>query len=91
MAELHDAKHRIKRAYDMRSAYPDIAKREYDIAVQELQHADKDHASAAELIASYKKDHGEPPAVMLDLWRERHDKYIDKYARIKTMIDMYAR
>ena len=54
--ELHDAKHRIKNAYAYKSEYPDIAKREYEIAVQELAHAEKDHASAVELINKYAKE-----------------------------------
>lgn len=87
--ELHDAKHRIKRAYKMKVEHPELAKREYEIAVQELQHADKDHMSAIELIASYKKEKGDPPAYMLEMWNDKHDKYIEKYAMIKNMIDLY--
>ena len=87
--ELHDAKHRIKRAYKMKVEHPELAKREYEIAVQELQHADKDHLSATELIAAYKKEKGETPVYMMEMWNDKHDKYIEKYAIIKNMIDLY--
>ena len=89
MEEVHDAKHRIKKAYELKAEYPEIAKREYDIAVQELMHADKDHASAVELITAYRKSNGEPPADMLAIWNEKHEKYMDKYAKVKVMIDGY--
>ena len=91
LEELHDANHRIKNAYNYKSEYPDIAKREYEIAVQELAHAEKDHASAVELIAKYTKEKGEPPEFMREIWEEKHEKYIDKHARVKCMIDTYAK
>ena len=89
MEELHDAKHRIKNAYSYKSEYPEIAKREYEIAVQELAHAEKDHASAVELVTKYRKEKGDPPAYMLEIWEEKHSHYIDKHARVKCMIDTY--
>lgn len=89
--ELHDAKHRIKNAYNYKSDYPEISKREYEIAIQELAHAEKDHASAVELIAKYKREKGDPPAFMLEIWEEKHNHYIEKHARIKCMIDTYAK
>lgn len=89
--ELHDAKHRIKSAYNYKSEYPDVAKREYEIAVQELAHAEKDHASAVELVNKYAKEKGEPPEFMAEIWEEKHEKYIEKHARVKCMIDTYAK
>lgn len=91
MDEVHDAKHRIKKAYELKPEYLDIAKREYDIAVQELAHADKDHISAVELINAYRKDNGEPPADMLAVWNIKHEKYMDKYAKVKAMIDSFTK
>ena len=89
--ELHDAKHRIKNAYAYKSEYPDIAKREYEIAVQELAHAEKDHASAVELINKYAKEKREPPEYMAAIWEEKQEHYIEKHARVKCMIDTYAK
>ena len=91
LEELHDAKHRIKNAYNYKAEYPEIAKREYEIAVQELAHAEKDHASAVELVEKYRKEKGEPPAYMLEIWEEKHEKYIDKHAIVKCMIDTYTK
>ena len=42
-----------------------------------------------ELIAAYKKEKGEPPVCMMEMWNDKHDKYIEKYAIIKHMIDLY--
>lgn len=89
--ELHDAKHRIKNAYNYKSEYPEIAKREYEIAIQELAHAEKDHASAMELVNKYMKEKGDPPAYMLEIWEDKHNHYIDKHAIVKCMIDTYAK
>ena len=89
MEELNDAKHRIKNAYNYKSEYPEIAKREYEIAVQELAHAEKDHTSAVELVTKYRKEKGEPTEYMAEIWEEKHSHYIDKHARVKCMIDTY--
>lgn len=42
-----------------------------------------------ELITAYKKEKGEPPVCMMEMWNYKHDKYIEKYAIIKNMIDLY--
>lgn len=89
--EVHDAKHRVKAAIEVKAEHPEIAKRHIEIAVQELAHADKDHTSAVELITAYRRDNGEPPADMLAIWNEKHEKYMDKYARVKTMIDTFSK
>ena len=91
LEELHDAKHRIKNAYNYKAEYPEIAKREYEIAVQELSHAEKDHASAVELVEKYRKEKGDPPEYMREIWEEKHEKYIEKHAHVKCMIDMYTK
>ena len=61
MEEVHDAKHRIERAGELKPLYPDIARRESEIAEQELVHAEKDHKSVVEIIEEYKKAKGDPP------------------------------
>lgn len=89
LEEIHDAKHRIERAMEFKPLYPDIARRESEIAVQELTHAEKDHASVVEFIENYKKTKDDPPEYMLEYWNEKHKRYIDKYARVKCMIEEY--
>ena len=91
LEELHDAKHRIKNAYNYKAEYPEIAKREYEIAVQELSHAEKDHASAVELVEKYRKEKGDLPEYMAAIWEEKHERYIDKHAIVKCMIDTYTK
>lgn len=91
MNEVDDAEHRIKRAAEFKPLYPEISRRESDIAVQELTHADKDHCSVTELIEEYKKTKGTPPAYMLEFWKNEHDEYMERYARVKSMIDMFNR
>ncbi|MCM1023748.1 MAG: hypothetical protein NC395_06780 [Prevotella sp.] len=89
MGEIHDAKHRIKRAMEFKPLYPDIARREAEIAVQELVHAEKDHNSVMELIENFKKTKGEPPEYMMEFWKEKHEHFMEKYARAKCMIELF--
>lgn len=89
MDELHDAKKRIKSAYEHKADYPDLAKHEYEIALQELAHADKGHADAVAIITAWRAKNGEPPVYMIDFWNDKHSKYIDKYAKVKTMVDAF--
>lgn len=89
MEEIHDAKHRIERAGELKPLYPDIAQRESEIAAQELVHAEKDHKSVVEIIEEYRKTKGEPPAYMLEFWTEKHNKYMEKFAHAKCMIDTF--
>lgn len=89
LGEIHDAKHRIKRAVEFKPLYPDIAQRESEIAAQELTHAEKDHKSAVELIEAYKKAKGDPPEYMLEFWKEMHEEFMEKYARVKRMIELF--
>ena len=89
MEEIHDAKHRIERAGELKPLYPDIARRESEIAEQELINADKDHKSVVEIIEDYKKTKGDPPEYMLEFWKEKHKHYMEKYAHAKYMIDMF--
>lgn len=89
MEEIHDAKHRIKRAMELKPLYPDIAQRESEIAAQELVHAEKDHKSAVEMIEEFKKTKGEPPEYMMESWEEKHEDFMEKYARAKCMIELF--
>ena len=89
MEEVHDAKHRIERAGELKPLYPEIAQRECEIAKQELAHANKDHKSVEEVIEAYKKTKGDPPEYMLEFWQEKHKHYMEKYANVKHMIEMY--
>ena len=87
--EVCDAKRRIERAMEFKPLYPSIARREGEIAEQELVHAEKDHKSVTELIEDFKKDKGDPPEYMMEFWKEKHEKFMEKYAHVKYMIEMF--
>lgn len=89
MEEVHDAKHRIERAMEFKPFYPDIAQRESEIATSELNHADKDHKSVVEIIEEFKKTKGEPPEYMLEFWNSEHKRYMEEYAHVRCMIDLF--
>lgn len=91
MAELSDAKHRIKRAAELKPLYPEISRRESEIAAQELTHAEMDHNSITELISEFKRTKGDPPAYMLEFWNLEHNRYIEKYAQVRCMIDAFGK
>ena len=89
LEEVHDAKHRVERAIEFQPLYPDIAAREIEIAKQELSHAEKDHAAVKELIEEFRKNKGEPPQYMMELWEEKHMHYMKKFSHVKCMIEMF--
>ena len=63
------------------------AKRYYDMAQQELQHASNIHDRVVAEIEELRKTYT-PPQEMLDKWDSDHKKYIEKAAWVKQMLGM---
>lgn len=57
-----------------------------EIAAQEMTHVDKLHGKAMEIIAAWRKDHGEPPRQMAMLWEHEHKRMIQRMAAAKMMM-----
>lgn len=59
-----------------------------EIAAQEMTHVDKLHGKAVEIIAAWRKDHGEPPRQMAMLWEHEHKRMIKRAGEVKAMLEM---
>ena len=72
-----------KEANDMESsrAYCDMAR-------QELAHADMLHDMVVREIRKAEQDDVEVPKGMMEIWEWKHDKYIDRVAKARIMLDM---
>lgn len=87
--ELHGAKCYAKKATRYKTENPTMAKMYYDMANDELKHTDMLHVEAVRAIDKQRAVE-KPPQYMLDRWDEEHKKYVDKSAKIKVMLQMYA-
>lgn len=67
---------------------PTLAKKYMEMANDEIKHANFFHELAVDKIKKLQADKVEVPEYMIILWNEKHKKYIDKLAKIKTMLSM---
>lgn len=88
--ELHGASEYAKLAVLHKSDMPTLAKIYYDMAMQEVQHADMLHTEAVKAIEKQRAIET-PPKIMLELWEEEHKEYVEKAAHVKYMLSMFAR
>ena len=87
--EIDDAERYAKRALDHRDAQPGVAKLFNTLAMQELDHAESLHGVVVDVIAEYKRDHGEPPADMMAVYNYLHKRQTAHLADVKAMIAAY--
>jgi hypothetical protein len=62
------------------------AQKYYQLANEEGNHYMVLHAMAEDAIAKYRKDHGEPPAAMLEIYNWQHEKAEDEMDGIKDKL-----
>lgn len=89
-AEIADAKEYAKLATHYRQEHPTVAKNYYDMANDELRHADMLHMEVVKLIERQKAMEP-PPLVMLELWEYEHKEYVEEYGIAKNMIALYTK
>lgn len=87
--ELHGAKNYAKCATRYKTENPTMAKMYFDMANDELKHADMLHVEAVRAIEKQRAV-SPPPQYMIDRWDEEHKKYVEKAAKIKLMLQMYS-
>jgi hypothetical protein len=81
--ELDDAESYEDEAALVLLEYPDLAKRYLDLASQELSHAMYLHEAAVSIIDAKTKAGVTVPQGMMDVWNNRHQKFIKRYNRLK--------
>lgn len=87
--EMEIAREYAKCAVHYKQEYPTLAKVYYDMANDEMKHADMLHTEVVKLIEKQRAIET-PPPVMLELWDYEHKEYIEEYAIAKNMIVLYS-
>ena len=87
--EIHDAKSYVKMAIEHKEDYPELARTLYNLSLEEMDHMSRLHAQVVEIIESYRKTNGEPPASMMAIYDYLHEQQIEKAAAVKMLQSMY--
>lgn len=88
--EISGAKEYAKLAVHYKQEYPTISKIYYDMANDELKHADLLHMEIVKLIEKQRAIEP-PPQIMLELWEYEHKEYIEAYSIVKNMFVLYTK
>ncbi len=70
---------------------PNAAQLFYEIATQEVNHAEKLHELVLKEAAAAKAGGAEVPAGMEQIWRWKHDELIEDMAHAKDVLSLYSR
>lgn len=87
--ELEDAEKYIDYALKYKEERPDLARTFSLISSQEMDHMRLLHDAAADIIARYRQESGDPPEAMMAVYNYLHEKQISKAARVKTLQSMF--
>ena len=87
--ELQDADAYISLAMEWKSEAPEVANLFAELSAEEMGHMIRLHEKAKDLIEEYKQEHGDPPKVMMELYREMHDQDMEDAMRIRVKQGMY--
>lgn len=61
----------------------------YELATEEVKHADRLHNAVVRIIDDYKRKNGEPPEAMMTLYRILHERDVEYATKVKMMIQQY--
>lgn len=70
---------------------PNAAQLFYEIAQQELNHADKLHELVVKEINAQRNSGVEIPAGMEQVWQWKHEELMDETAHAKELLSLYKR
>lgn len=87
--EIADAKKYAQCAIKYREERPELAKRFYNISMQEMEHMKILHDSVVEIIEEYRKENGDPPAGMQVVYDIVHEKHIAAAGEAKALQSLY--
>ena len=87
--ELKDASEYVELALKWKAEEPEAADLFYELSKEEMNHMERLHKQAQELIEEYRKEHGEPPEGMLVLYNYLHEKHIANATEIRVKQGMY--
>lgn len=87
--EIEDAEKYARCALKHMEERPKLADLFYNLSREELEHMQRLHNMVTEIIAEYRRDHGEPPEAMMAVYNYLHEKQIDQVKEVKTLQEMY--
>lgn len=87
--ELDMAECLIKKAFEYKEEFNDISKALYSASVMHMDIVKVLHDQVVNLITTYRKEHGEPPAPMMAIYDYMHERHINKATGVKNMQDLY--
>ena len=61
----------------------------YQLATEELKHADRLHDMVVRIIDEHKREKGEPPKEMTVIYNILHERDIEYATKVKMMIQQY--
>lgn len=87
--EISDAKTYAKLALEVKDDHPELSRVLYTISLQEMEHMRMLHDAVVNVIAEYRRDHGEPPEKMMAVYEYLHGRQIERAAEAKNLQGMY--
>lgn len=87
--ELEDAEKYAWAAVHAKTEHHELADLYARLAGEELDHANMLHKQATEVIEQHKRQGYEAPVAMKAVWDWEHERYMEEYAEIKRILDMY--
>lgn len=88
--ELHSANNYATCAIEYKQEYPKLSQAYFDMAQDEITHAQTLHSNVVAIIEEVRKKETPPELeFMLQLWDEKHKKLINKMAKVKTKLSLY--
>ena len=89
--EISDAEKYARCAIKHKEDHPKLADLFYRLSQEEMNHMSLLHDAVAEMIADYRREHGEPPKDMLAVYNYLHQKQIDRAIDVKGIQGMYKK
>jgi ferritin len=83
--ELHDAEKYAKCAIKYADEFPELSHVFATLSREEMRHQGMLHEQAERIIATHRKEHGEPPAAMKAVYDYLHARMIDKAHEIEML------
>lgn len=87
--ELCDAKKYAVKALEVKDEYPGMAETFNRLSAEEMTHMQMLHNEVENVIANYRREHGEPPVEMLAVYDYLHKKYIEKAKEVRQYQSMF--
>lgn len=79
----------IRKAIERKQDYLNLANCYYEFSVERLGEVDDLHKEVVSLIESYRKEKGEPPTYMMEMWDWEHKMIMEDIEDIKLLQSFY--